>query len=219
MNLPLTGITALVTSGATREPLDPVRYITNHSSGKQGYAIAEALAEYGAHVTLISGITALPCPAAVTRIITPSAEEMLAACLHILPVTIAICAAAVADFRPLAVSPQKIKKDLDSNILQLTLIKNPDILATLANHPTQRPPLVIGFAAETEDIVKNARDKLQRKGCDWILANDVSGDVFNSDTNSINFLTAMSDQHEHWPTMSKKEVAERLVEKIIRDHL
>jgi phosphopantothenoylcysteine decarboxylase / phosphopantothenate---cysteine ligase len=214
MTRPLEGITALVTSGPTRERIDPVRYISNDSSGKQGYAIAAALAVQGAKVTLVSGITGLPAPANVTLITVESACDMLDACLKALPVKLAICAAAVADFRPAIILPQKIKKRRNEDGIELKLIKNPDILATIAQHPNHRPELVIGFAAETENIIINAQHKLQHKQCDWILANDVSQGVFNSDDNTIEFITA--EGTESWGKMSKMLVAEKLTERIVR---
>jgi phosphopantothenoylcysteine decarboxylase/phosphopantothenate--cysteine ligase len=208
----LAGLSALVTSGPTRERIDPVRYITNDSSGKQGYAIAAALAERGANVTLISGITQLAAPPHVTRIIVESARDMLEACLKALPVDIAICAAAVADFRPEIQHSHKLKKTLADEVMELTLVKNPDILATLATPSPHRPKLVIGFAAETENLTENAHEKLQRKGCDWIIANNVSNDVFNAEDNQVTFISA--DTLEEWPRMSKQDVATQLVEAI-----
>lgn len=210
---PLSGISILVTAGATRERIDPVRYITNDSSGKQGYAIASALAAKGAHVTLVSGITQLAPPEHVALIAVESACEMLAACLSLLPVHVAICAAAVADFRPASVQPQKIKKRDNQDTMQLELIKNPDILAELSRYARHRPELVIGFAAETEHVTEHARQKLEWKGCDWMFANDVSQGVFGSDENQIHFMT--SQGIEHWDKMSKHAVAEQLAEKIV----
>ncbi len=208
---PLAGLHAIVTAGATQEPIDPVRYITNHSSGKQGYAIAQALSLAGAKVTLISGRTALPCPAGVTRIEVESADAMLAACEQALPADIAICTAAVADWKVADAATQKIKKsDAAPN---LKLVENVDILHALSHHAS-RPKLVIGFAAETENLLEHAKEKRNRKGCDWIIANDVSGGcVFGQDDNEVTILTA--DDLQTLPRMSKKAVANEITRKII----
>jgi len=206
------GLTALVTAGPTRERLDPVRYITNDSSGKQGYAIAAALENAGIAVTLVTGITHITPPECSKIIIVESASEMHAACLNALPVDIAICAAAVADFRPEHPYLQKIKKKPEENRIVLTLIKNPDILYDIANHPQHRPQLVIGFAAETENLTENALRKLQHKHCDWILANDVSSGVFNSDENKVQLIS--NQGIEPWERMGKREIAERLISRI-----
>ncbi len=205
-----SGIKALVTSGPTRERIDPVRYISNDSSGKQGYAIAAALAAQGAEVTLVSGPVMLPIPLGVRVIAVESAEEMLSACLALLPVDIAVCAAAVADYRPLRPLAQKLKKT-NADTMTLPLIKNPDILATLGHHPTLRPLLVIGFAAETEQLQYYAEKKLSQKGCDMILANNVSATegIFNSESNTI--LLVDKEGAEQWPRMGKSVVAEKLV--------
>src|SRR5687768_16536185 len=169
---PLAGKRAVITAGPTAEPIDPVRLITNRSSGKQGYAIASALAALGADVTLVSGPTALAAPAGVRRVEVETACEMLAACEAALPADIAVCVAAVADWRPESLNGRKIKKGADGPPA-LSLVENPDILATLSRS-NRRPQLVVGFAAETHDVEANAAAKLERKGCDWIVANDVS---------------------------------------------
>jgi phosphopantothenoylcysteine decarboxylase / phosphopantothenate---cysteine ligase len=209
----LKGRRALVTSGPTREPIDPVRYLSNHSSGKQGHAIAAALAAAGAETVLVSGPTAVPDPPGVRVIAVERAEEMLGACEAALPVDVAVMAAAVADWRVDAVAAQKLKKRKGEAPL-LRLVENPDILASIARRQNDRPPLVIGFAAETEDILDNARRKRAKKGCDWILANDVSpaGGIFGGDSNRITLVAA--EGVEEWPQMTKREAAERLAERI-----
>ena len=209
----LAGRRALVTSGPTREPIDPVRYISNHSSGKQGHAIAAALAALGADTLLVSGPTQEPAPAGVKLVPIETAAEMLAACEAALPVDVAIMAAAVADWRAESASPHKLKKDGGGPPL-LHLTENPDILSRIAQRGNDRPVLVIGFAAETDDVVGNARRKLQRKRCDWILANDVSPGTgtFGGDRNTIHLVDASGI--EDWPVMTKHEVAARLAERI-----
>jgi phosphopantothenoylcysteine decarboxylase/phosphopantothenate--cysteine ligase len=202
---------AIVTSGATRERIDPVRFITNDSSGKQGHAIVQALAARGVDVTLVCGVTQIPAPKGVKIINVESAEEMMAACEAALPVDIAICAAAVSDWQAEKISPQKIKKG-GGDSLMIKFVKTPDILATLSNHK-QRPKVVVGFAAETENLIQNAKIKLQNKGCDMILANDVSDGVFGSDYNKVSLITV--DTVEDWEQMSKVEVADRLVERVL----
>ncbi len=210
----LTGRQALVTAGPTHEPIDPVRYIANRSSGKQGYAIAAALAAAGAETTLVSGPTSLPDPPGTTVWRVETAAEMLAACQRALPVDLAVCAAAVADWRLASPAADKIKKTAGGPPT-LGLTENPDILATLAGMATGRPGLVVGFAAETTSVVEHARDKRRRKGCDWIVANDVAApeQVFGADANQVHLITA--DGVESWPRMSKAEVAERLVAAIV----
>lgn len=204
---------ALVTSGPTHEPIDPVRYITNRSSGRQGHAIAAALAKAGIDVTLVSGPTALSDPTNMRVVHVETAEEMLAACEEALPVDIAVCAAAVADWRVSKPSAQKLKKAASGDVPALHLIENPDILAHIAAHPKHRPWLVIGFAAETEMVEANAQGKLKRKGCDWMIANDVSsGQAFGKDDNQITLIR--KDSEERWPRMSKVQIAEKLVEAI-----
>ena len=209
---PLAGRHVIVTSGPTQEAIDPVRYIANRSSGRQGHAIATALAALGAQVTLVSGPVTIPDPpgVAVTRI--ESAREMLAAVDAALPADAAIFAAAVADFRPEAAPHQKIKKQQGAPPPELRLTLNPDILATVAAHPTQRPHLVIGFAAETEKVVEHAQQKRLRKGCDWIVANDVSGDVMGGTENTVHLVTEAGV--EDWPRMPKDDVARRLAQRI-----
>ena len=196
----------IVTAGPTHEPIDPVRYIANRSSGKQGFAIAGALAAKGARVTLIAGPVTLATPKGVTRIDVETARDMAAAVDAALPANAAIMVAAVADWR-VESAGQKIKKDGSGVMPTLTLIENPDILAELARSP-KRPRLLIGFAAETENVIANAETKLARKACDWIVANDVSGDVMGGDANSVHIVTATSV--ESWERMTKTDVAERL---------
>ena len=208
---PLAGLSALVTSGPTQEPIDPVRYIANRSSGRQGHAIAEALARAGADVTLVSGPVEIAPPPGVRTQPVATAHEMQAAVEAALPADIAIMAAAVADWRAEA-GTQKIKKS-EAGPPTLTLVENPDILAALAKH-RQRPRLLVGFAAETEDLVANAKAKLARKGCDWIVANDVSpaAGVMGGTRNRVHLITAKGV--EGWPDMAKSEVATRLVDRI-----
>jgi phosphopantothenoylcysteine decarboxylase/phosphopantothenate--cysteine ligase len=209
----LAGRRALVTSGPTREPIDPVRYISNHSSGKQGHAIAAALAALGADTVLVSGPTQEPAPAGVKLVPVETAAEMLAACELALPVDVAVMAAAVADWRVEGASLHKLKKD-GGGLPVLQLVENPDILARIAQRGNNRPALVIGFAAETDDVVDNARLKRQRKRCDWILANDVSPGTgtFGGNRNKIHLVDTHSV--EDWPIMTKHEVAARLAERI-----
>ena len=224
---PLAGLRVLVTSGPTYEPIDPVRFLGNRSSGKQGHAIAAACAEAGARVLLVSGPTQQPAPAGVETVRIETAEEMLTACEQGLPADIAICAAAVSDWRAAAPQEQKIKKPRGGagrgdGAPTLELAENPDILAHLSAPGPKRPRLVIGFAAETEDLEANAAAKLAAKGCDWILANQVAGggDVFGSDDNLIHLLTRTEGDGvpavERWPRMSKAEVAARLVARIVQ---
>ena len=214
----LTGCRALVTSGPTWEPIDPVRYIANRSSGRQGHAIAHALAAAGARTTLVSGPTRLADPPDVGVVRVETASEMLEACRTALPVDVAVCAAAVADWRVAQPAGNKLKKDGAGSLPGLELVENPDILATLSQPGPRRPGLVIGFAAETEQVLDHAADKLRRKGCDWILANDVSASqgVFGGDENTVHLVTA--DQVESWPRMAKAEVAARLVRRIADRH-
>jgi phosphopantothenoylcysteine decarboxylase/phosphopantothenate--cysteine ligase len=209
----LSGRRALVTSGPTWEAVDPVRFIANRSSGKQGHAIAKALARAGARVTLVTGPVALPDPAGVKTVHVESAREMLAATMRALPADVLVAAAAVADWRPASVAPRKIKKT-GGKPPALALAENPDILKTLARAGKRRPKLVIGFAAETGDLLANARKKRAAKGCDWILANDVSAEsgVFGGDANTVALVTAQGA--ESWPAMSKDALAERLVVRV-----
>jgi phosphopantothenoylcysteine decarboxylase/phosphopantothenate--cysteine ligase len=207
---PLAGRKALITAGPTHEPIDPVRYIANRSSGKQGYAIASALAALGADVHLVSGPTNLPNPAGVTTIRVETAREMLAASEATLPSDIGIFTAAVADWRMADESGQKMKKEASKGPPTFLLTENPDILKTLAAPGPKRPELVIGFAAETEKILDHATAKRARKACDWLVANDVSEGtgVMGGDFNTVHLLTATGT--ESWPHMSKEEVAQRL---------
>jgi phosphopantothenoylcysteine decarboxylase/phosphopantothenate--cysteine ligase len=199
----------LVTAGPTHEPIDPVRYIANRSSGKQGFAIAGALAALGAEVVLVAGPVSLPTPPGVSRVDIETAREMAAAVEAALPVHAAVMVAAVADWRVEA-SSQKIKKR--GAAPALTLVENPDILASLAQS-SQRPRLLIGFAAETELVVEHAVAKRARKGCDWIVANDVSADVMGGDANRVHLVTA--DGTESWERASKADVARRLARRIM----
>ncbi|MBI5165260.1 MAG: bifunctional phosphopantothenoylcysteine decarboxylase/phosphopantothenate--cysteine ligase CoaBC [Magnetospirillum sp.] len=212
---PLKGIRALVTSGPTFEPIDPVRFIGNRSSGKQGHAVAAALARLGADVTLVSGPVAQPDPKGVKVIRVETAREMLGACIAALPVAVAVCAAAVADWTVSNATKEKRKKDPGSPPPTIELALNPDILATLSEQGSARPRLVIGFAAETETVIDNARGKLARKGCDWILANDVSPatGTFGGDFNTVHLVT--TGDTEPWPRIAKADVAERLAWRIV----
>jgi phosphopantothenoylcysteine decarboxylase/phosphopantothenate--cysteine ligase len=212
---PLAGKHVLITAGPTAEPIDPVRVITNRSSGKQGYAIAAALAALGARVTLVSGPVALATPPGVTRVDVETALEMLAACKAALPADAAVCVAAVADWRADEVFKVKLKKSHEGPPT-LRLVENPDILATLSTRGPERPRLVVGFAAETSDLEANARAKLTRKGCDWVVANDVSADgIMGGDDNEV--LVVDAQGIDRWPKASKVEVARRLAERIAGD--
>ena len=221
---PLKGLKALVTAGPTYEAIDPVRFIGNRSSGKQGYAIARALLEAGAQVTLISGPTRIRPVNGANMVHVESAEEMLEACEAVLPTDICVCSAAVSDWRATSMSEQKIKKEAGNLPPSLSLTENPDILERLSNHPTKRPSLIIGFAAETENIGKHAKVKLEKKGCDWIMANLVGKDekghekAFGSDENQIYFYSQEHDSKETWEHMSKKHIADRLVVKIVEHY-
>jgi len=208
----LAGKRAVVTSGPTVEAIDPVRYIANRSSGRQGHAIAKALADQGAETVLVTGPTALPDPSGVEVIHVDSAVEMLAACEQALPADIVVCAAAVSDWRVSEQPDQKIKKN--GTVPSLLLVENPDILATLSKPGKDRAKLVIGFAAETTDVIANATAKRGKKGCDWILANDVSPQTgtFGGNSNTIHLIDAHGV--EDWPTMSKEAVGARLAQKI-----
>lgn len=213
---PLAGRTAVVTAGPTFEPIDPVRGLTNRSSGKQGYAVAAALAELGAKVTLVSGPVALSAPPGVERVWVETAREMQAAVEAALPADVAVMSAAVADWRVDGVASGKLKK-APGGPPSLALIENPDILAGVSAPGPKRPRLVIGFAAETADLEANAQAKLSRKGCDWIVGNDVSGEVFGADANAVTLFTRDGDA-ETWPRQSKSEVARKLAARIA-DHL
>ncbi len=214
----LKGVRAVVTSGPTYEPIDPVRFIGNRSSGKQGQAIAEALSLAGADVHLITGPVSLPPPAVkqITRVET--ALEMLDAVEADLPFEIFIGTAAVSDWRANDLAQQKIKKD-GTNVPELKLTENPDILKIVANHKTHRPALVIGFAAETENLQENARNKVNKKSCDWLLANNVAAEkkVFGTDENHVMLFQTNTDGHEDWGQMTKSSLAQKLVSKIIEE--
>jgi len=208
----LKGRRALVTSGPTYEPIDPVRYIANRSSGKQGHAIAAALGRLGADCVLVSGPTEEANPPGVKVVRVTTAREMLAACEAALPVEVAICAAAVADWRA-EEAPRKLKKK-EGTPATLKLVENPDILATIAHAGNRRPRLVVGFAAETDKVIQHAKAKRAKKGCDWILANDVSAasGVFGGERNTVHVID--ENGVEAWPSLSKREVGERLAQRI-----
>jgi phosphopantothenoylcysteine decarboxylase / phosphopantothenate---cysteine ligase len=208
----LAGRCIIVTAGPTIEALDPIRFLSNKSSGKQGYAIAEACARLGAKVTLVSGPTGLPVPRQVTLVPIESARQMLAECQNALPADVFIAVAAVADWRPSETSEKKLKLKGGERLASITLVENPDILATIATQSPERPGLVIGFAAETHDVLAYANAKRQAKNCDWIVANDVSGDVMGGDQNEAILLTP--DGTEHWPRSSKQMTALKLAQKI-----
>jgi phosphopantothenoylcysteine decarboxylase/phosphopantothenate--cysteine ligase len=211
----LAGRRAVVTSGPTHEPLDPVRFLANRSSGRQGHAIAEALARAGAEVTLVSGPVTLPPPAGVHVVSVESAREMAAAVDAALPADVAVCAAAVADWRPAEVCDAKLKKPEDGSAPAIALTANPDILRTLAQPGPRRPRLVVGFAAETEDVERHARAKLAKKGCDWLLANDVSPatGTFGGVRNRVVLFTRDGGA-EPWPELAKTELATQLAGRI-----
>ncbi len=211
---PLAGRHALVTSGPTHEPIDPVRYIANRSSGRQGHAIAAALAALGARVTLVTGPVGIPDPAGVRVIRIETADQMLAACMAALPADIAVCAAAVADWRVAHSAPLKLKKTPGGAPPEIALAPNPDILATLSAPGPNRPRLVVGFAAETNDVLAHATEKRRRKGCDWIVANDVGAGTttMGGEDNKVHLITA--DSAEHWPRLPKAGVATRLAARI-----
>ena len=210
----LVGKHLLVTSGATREPIDPIRYITNRSSGTQGSAIAAALRDLGAQVSFVTGPTDVPVPLGVTAYHVETAQEMLDAVQELLPVDGAVFAAAVADWRVDGIQDKKIKKSTSGDVPELKFLENPDILAIVSQH-AKRPKLVVGFAAETDDVIKNARNKLSRKGCDWIVANDVSSStgIVGGQNNTVTILD--KDGVEAWEEMSKTEVAFRLAQRIV----
>lgn len=210
----LVGKHLLVTSGATREPIDPIRYITNRSSGTQGSAIAAALRDLGAQVSFVTGPTDVPVPLGVTAYHVETAQEMLDAVQELLPVDGAVFAAAVADWRVDGTQDKKIKKSTSGDVPELKFLENPDILAIVSQH-AKRPKLVVGFAAETDDVIKNARNKLSRKGCDWIVANDVSSStgIVGGQNNTVTILD--KDGVEAWEEMSKTEVAFRLAQRIV----
>jgi phosphopantothenoylcysteine decarboxylase/phosphopantothenate--cysteine ligase len=211
----LKGRHILITAGPTHEPIDPVRYIANRSSGKQGFAIAAAAAKAGARVTLVAGPVHLPTPAGVDRVDVETARQMFAAVEAALPADAAIMVAAVADWRTADAADQKLKKDGSGQPAPLALVENPDILATLGHH-AQRPALLVGFAAETQKIAEHAQAKLAKKGADWIVANDVSGppgiSVMGGDSNAVQIVSAAGI--ESWPSLPKSEVADKLIEKV-----
>ena len=215
-NLILSGTRALITSGPTYETIDPVRYLANRSSGKQGHAIAAALAHLGSRSTLVSGPTSQPNPVGVEIIKVESAAQMFEACMESLPTDIAVLAAAVSDWRPKLVPRRKIKKVRGKKPPSLSLEENPDILSCLSQPGKLRPQLVVGFAAETDNILENAKSKRTSKGCDWIVANDVSPELgtFTGDTNTVHLIT--QDGIEDWPQLSKSAVAERLANHIAK---
>ena len=211
---PLAGKHVLVTSGPTHEPIDPVRYLANRSSGQQGHAIAAALLARGARVTLVRGPVGLPDPPGATAIAVETAADMLAACQAALPADAAICAAAVADWRVDTAATHKLKKRPDGPPPTLALVQNPDILATISAAGPNRPRLVVGFAAETDDVVVQAAAKRARKGCDWIVANDVRPEtgIMGGHSNQVTLVTATAI--EPWPSMPKPEVAARLADRV-----
>ena len=211
---PLAGRRALVTSGPTHEPIDPVRYIANRSSGRQGHAIAASLAELGARVTLVSGPVSVPDPVGVAVQHVESARQMLDACQAALPADVAVFAAAVADWHVATAAAGKIKKQPGAAPPALELVANPDILATIAQDGPRRPRLVVGFAAETDDLMANAQAKRTRKNADWIVANDVSPatGIMGGEENAVHLITA--DGVEDWPRLAKQEVARRLAARI-----
>ena len=211
--LPLAGRKVLITAGPTREPIDPVRFLSNHSSGKQGYAIAEAAVALGAETIIVSGPVTLPIPPGVQMMPIETARDMLKLCEDEMPADIAIFAAAVADWRVEKAAGEKMKKG-SGGPPRLTLAENPDILRTIATRKTGRPAIVVGFAAETEHVIQHATEKLGRKGCDVIVANDVSPEsgVFGGDRNKVHLVT--SNGVESWPEMTKREVAQRLMERL-----
>ncbi|MFT5488364.1 MAG: phosphopantothenoylcysteine decarboxylase/phosphopantothenate--cysteine ligase [Paracoccaceae bacterium] len=211
---PLAGRRAIVTSGPTYEAIDPVRYIANRSSGKQGHAIAAALAGMGAETVLVTGPTHEAAPAGVDVRQIETAQEMYDACMGALPADIAVCAAAVADWRPAQQDGSKIKKEQGAAPPSIDMVENPDILRALSAAGNQRPALVVGFAAETDSLIEHATAKRARKGCDWIVANDVSAETgtFGGDTNTVHLITATGA--EDWPSMRKSDVADRLAERI-----
>ncbi len=213
-NGPLKGKHIIVTSGPTHEPIDPVRYIANRSSGSQGTAIAEALAALGADVSFITGPAEAPRPRGVKIIEIETAQQMLEAVENALPADAAVFAAAVADWRVAKATDSKIKKDGSGNLPKLDFAENPDILKTVSHLKKNRPSMVVGFAAETDDVIANATAKRERKGCEWILANDVSPEtgIMGGDENAVTLIS--KDGAENWPRMSKIEVARKLAQKI-----
>lgn len=211
----LAGKRIVVTAGPTREPMDPVRYLSNHSSGRQGYAIARALADLGADVRLVSGPVSIPPPSNVELVPVETAREMLAAVKQNLPADAFVSVAAVADWRPARRADDKLKIKGADNNLAMQLVENPDILRHISNKKKKRPRLVVGFAAETTDVENHAKAKLARKGCDWIVANDVSGDVMGGTENQVVLMTSAGA--ERWERLDKGEVARRLADRIAEE--
>ena len=211
----LSGVRALVTSGPTFEPLDPVRFIGNRSSGKQGHAIARALQARGVDTVLVTGPTHQADPAGVQTIHVETARDMLEACQNALPADIAVCAAAVSDWRPETMFEHKLKKGMAEPVVTMT--ENPDILATLSVAGNRRPRLVVGFAAETENLLQNAAQKIERKQCDWLIANLVGpGQGFDRDTNQVTLIRRDGTQPDAWPEMTKDQIAEKIVDQITK---
>ncbi|MAK61216.1 MAG: bifunctional phosphopantothenoylcysteine decarboxylase/phosphopantothenate--cysteine ligase CoaBC [Ponticaulis sp.] len=210
----LSGQHILITAGPTREPIDPVRYLSNHSSGRQGYAIAEALQARGAKVTLVSGPVSIAPPNGVNLVPVETAQDMLKACETALPADAFISVAAVADWRPAKPAKSKLKIKGGDEPVALEFVENPDILKTLSHKTKNRPGLVIGFAAETNDVEAYARGKLEKKGCDWIIANDVSGDVMGGMNNQVNLIT--KDGAERSPNASKTQIANWIADRIAK---
>ena len=204
----LTNRRIVITAGPTLETIDPVRFLSNHSSGKQGYAIAEALARRGGDVVLVSGPTCLTEPTGVTRIDVESARDMFEAVENALPADVFIAVAAVADWRPETTSRLKTDKTDAKSVLKL--VQNPDILHAVSNRTNDRPALAVGFAAETHNVLNRARAKRLRKGCDWLLANDVSGDAMGGADNEVTLITETGETH--WPRCAKSEIAEQLAD-------
>ena len=216
MNQPLRGRRALVTSGPTYEPIDPVRFIGNRSSGRQGHAIADALVHAGAEVVLVHGPVSIAPPAGAEVHAVTTARQMHRVCMEALPVDVALCVAAVSDWRPRTPKAQKQKKETTAQPV-IELVENPDILRDIAQHPTQRPALVVGFAAETEDVLAHAHSKYARKGCDWLLANAVGdGKGFDQERNAVTLLYAHAGalHAEPWPEAGKAHIASELVQRI-----
>jgi phosphopantothenoylcysteine decarboxylase/phosphopantothenate--cysteine ligase len=215
---PLTNQRVLITAGPTHEPIDPVRYIANRSSGKQGFAMARAVAELGAETILVTGPVAIADPPGIETIRVETAQEMLHACQSQLPVDVAICVAAVGDWRSRQKAPEKIKKTAGPPP-KILLTENPDILQELSERKNNRPKLVIGFAAETKDVVYEAKKKLKRKGCDWMIANDVSPEtgIMGGEENAVHFIVGNAARYdvENWPRMTKDHVARKLARRIV----
>lgn len=214
----LKGLRVLITAGATQEPIDPVRFITNPGTGKQGFALAQVLTELGAEVVLVLGTTTISMPEnpryKIVRVRT--AQGMFECALAALPADVAICTASVTDWRPVTASSAKLKKTEVQKNFYLELVRNPDTLHAISRHESKRPGLVIGFSAESHGVVAHARAKRLQKGCDWILANDITkpGEGFGSETNTIHFITETTE--ESWPSMSKRDIAMCISNKILQ---